>query len=157
MDLKVNDLKSYDRKSSKNLSEKYFNDNISKQAKNQLADIDDQDDKMFNLLLKKINKFQNENKTLREQNKKLQDEHIKLQILLKSAQKDVESSKEKYKLLIDNNKSLLDVLKSKLTYFKLNEAGHSEETLNHINLVEERILVESSHINNGLLHLKNHI
>ena len=112
---------------------------------------------MFNLLLKNINKFQNENKTLREQNKKLQDEHIKLQILLKSAQKDVESSKEKYKLLIDNNKSLLDVLKSKLTYFKLNEAGHSEETLNHINLVEERILVESSHINNGLLHLKNHI
>ena len=49
------------------------------------------------------------------------------------------------------------MLKSKLIYFKLNEAGHSEETLNHINLVEERILVESSHINNGLLHLKNHI
>ena len=74
MDLKVNDLKGYDQKLSRNLSEKHLKDNISKQTKNQLADIDDQDDKMLNSLLKNINKFQKENKTLREQNKKLQIE-----------------------------------------------------------------------------------
>ena len=68
MDLKVSDLKSNDRKLRTNLAEKCLNDNISKQAKNQLADIDDQDNKMFNFLLKNVNKFQKENKMLREQN-----------------------------------------------------------------------------------------
>ena len=57
IDLKIPDFKSYDQNLSKNLSVKHFNDNISKQAKNQLADINDQDDKMLNLLLKNINKF----------------------------------------------------------------------------------------------------
>ena len=67
------------------MSEEYLTDNISKQAKNQLADINDQDDKMFNLLLTNINKFQKENKTLRELNKKLRIELNNLQILLKNA------------------------------------------------------------------------
>ena len=156
MDLKVTDLKIYDRKLSKNLSEKYLNDSLSKLAENQLADINDQDDKIFNSLLKNIRKFQKENKSLREQNKKLQIELKSLQILLKNAQKDVERSKEKYKLLNGNNKSLLDVLKNKLTYFKLNEAGHSEETQKHISLVQKRILIDSTYINNGLLKFNNY-
>ena len=140
----------------KTLYEKHLNDDISNHAKNQLADIDDQDDKMFNLLLKNINKFQKENKTLREQNKKLRIELKSLQILLKNAQKNVERSKEKYKLLNGNNKSLSDALKNKLTYFKLNEAGHSEETQKHISLVQKRILIDSTYINNGLLKFNNY-
>ena len=99
MDIKVSDIKSNDKLST-NLNKKCLNENISKQAKNQLADIDDQDNKMLNVLLKNINKFQKENQTLREQNKKLRTELKSLQILLKNAQKDVESSKKKYKLLI---------------------------------------------------------
>ena len=149
-------MKSYDRKLGKTLYEKHLNDDISNHAKNQLADIDDQDDKMFNLLLKNMNKFQIENKTLREQNKKLRIELKSLQILLKNAQKNVERSKEKYKLLNGNNKSLSDALKNKLTYFKLNEAGHSEETQKHISLVEKRILIDSTYINNGLLKFNNY-
>ena len=55
-----------------------------------------------------------------------------------------------------NNKSLSDALKNKLTYFKLNEAGHSEETQKHISLVEKRILIDSTYINNGLLKFNNY-
>ena len=139
MDLKVNELKSFDRKLSKNLSGKYLNDGLSKLAKNQLADIEDQDNRMFNSLLKNVNKFQKENQTLREQNKKLRIELKKMQVLVKNVQKDHESLKEKNKLLNGNNKSLLDALKNKLTYFKLDEAGHSEETQKHISLVEKTI------------------
>ena len=138
MDLKVNELKSFDRKLSKNLSGKYLNDGLSKLAKNQLADIEDQDNRMFNSLLKNVNKFQKENKTLREQNKNLRIELERIKFLLKNAQKDVESSKEKYKLLIDNNKSLLNVLKNKLTNFKLDKAGHSEETQKHISFIRKK-------------------
>ena len=156
MDFKVTDLKGYDRILSKNLSEKYLNDSLSKHAKNQLADIDDQDDKMLNLLLKKISKFKKENKTLREQNKKLQIELKSLQILLKKSQKDVERSRENYKVLESVNKSLTDTLKNKLTSHKLNEAGHSEETRKHISLVEKTILINSNYINNGLLSLNSY-
>ena len=153
MGFKVTDLKYYDRILSKNLSEKYLNDSLSKHAKNQLADIDDQDDKMLNSLLKNISKFQKENQTLREQNKNLQIELKSLQYLLKNAQKDVERSKENYKLLKSVNKRLLDALKNSITYYKLNEADNSNETQQNINLVEERILVDSTHRNNGLLSL----
>ena len=139
MDIKVSDLKSNDQKLSTNLIEKCLNENISKHANNKLADIDDQDNKMFNLLLKNVNKFQKENQTLREQNKKLRIELKKMQVLVKNVQKDHESLKEKNKLLNGNNKSLLDALKNKLTYFKLDEAGHSEETQKHISLVEKTI------------------
>ena len=155
MDLKVTDLKSYDRELSKNLIENYLNESISKQAKNQLANIDDQDDKMLNLLLKSISKFHKEIKTLREQNKKLRIELNNLQILLKNTQKDVERSKEKYKLLNGINKGLSYALKNSITYNKLTEEDHSEETLEHISLVEERILVDSTQRNNGLLKFNN--
>ena len=103
MDIKVSDIKSNDKLST-NLSEKCLNENISKQAKNQLADIDDQDNKMFNLLLKNVNKFQ----------------------------------------------------KFKLTYFKLDEAGHSEETQKHLSLVEKTILINSTYRHNGLLNLNSY-
>ena len=156
MDLKVTDLKSYDRKLSKNLSEKYFNDNISKHAKNQLADINDQDEKMLNLLLKNVNKFQKENKMLREQNHNLRIDLKSLQFLLKNAQKDVERLKEGYKLLNDNDEILSDALKNKLTYFKFNEAGHSEEIQKYISLEEKRILIDSTYLNNGLLNLNSY-
>ena len=156
MDIKVSDLKSNDRKLSKNLSEKCLYDNISKQAKNQLADINDQDDKMLNLLLKNINKFQKENKTLREQNKKLQIELKNLQILLKNAQKDVERSKENYKLLNGINKGVSYALKNSIKYYKFNEADHSKETLKYINSVEENHLIDSTDRNNGLLNFNNH-
>ena len=138
------------------MSKKCLYDNISKQAKNKLADINDQDDKMFNSLLKNINKFQKENETLREQNKKLQIKLKSLQISLKNAQKDVERSKKKYKLLNDINKSFSDALKNSLTSNKLNEAGHSEETLKYISLVEKRILLDSTYINNGLFNLNSY-
>ena len=153
MDLKVSDLKSNDRKLSKNLSGKYLNDGLSKQTKNQLADIEDQDNKMFILLLKNISKLQKENQTLREQNKKLRIELKSLQILLKNAQKEVERSKENYKVLESVNKSFSDALKNSLTSYKLNEANNSEETQKHISLVEERILIDSLHIIKGLLNL----
>ena len=156
MDIKVSDLKSNDRKLSKNLSEKCLNENISKQAKNQLADIDDQDNKMLNFLLKNIKKFQKENQTLREQNKKLRIELKSLQILLKNAQKEVERSKENYKVLESVNKSFSDALKNSLTSYKLNEADNSEETQKHISLVEERILIDSLHIIKGLLNLNSY-
>ena len=138
------------------MSEKYFNDNISKHAKNQLADINDQDDKMFNLLLKNINKFQKENETLREQNKKLQIELKNLQNLLKNAQKDVERSKENYKLMNGINKGLTYALKNSITYYKFNDTDHSKETLKHINSVQEKNLIDSTDRNNGLLNLNNH-
>ena len=137
------------------MSKKFLNDNISKQAKNQLADIDDQDDKMFNSLLKNTRKFQKENKTLKEQNKKLRIELKSLQILLKNAQKDVERLKEKYKSLNGINKSFSDSLKNSITYYKLNRSDQCKETLNHINLVEERTLIESAHRIKGLLNLNN--
>ena len=54
---------------------------------------------MFNSLLKNISKFQKENKMLREQNENMQTELKRIQVLLLNAQKDVERSKEKYKLL----------------------------------------------------------
>ena len=54
------------------------------------------------------------------------------------------------------NKSLLEELKNKLTYYKFNEEDFSEETLKHISLVEKRISVGSTHRNNGLLSLDNH-
>ena len=151
MDLKVPDLKNYDWNLSKNLCEKHLNDNKSKQTKNQLADIDNQDEKMLNLLLKNVNKFQKENKTLREQNHNLRIDLKSLQFLLKNAQKDVERLKEGYKLLNDNDEILSDALKNKLTYFKFNEAGRSEETKKHISLVEKRIFIDSTYLNNGLL------
>ena len=154
MDLKVPDLKNYDRSLSKNLCEKHLNDNITELEKNQLADIDDQDKKIINSLLKNISKFRKENKNLREQNKNMQVELKSLQILIKCAQKDIERSKEEYKLLNGNNKSFSDALKNGLTSYKLNEADLSEETLKQISLVEERIF--DTHENNGLFKLDNH-
>ena len=111
---------------------------------------------MFNLLLKNISKFQKENETLREQNKKLRIELKRLKVSLQNAQKDTERLKEKYNVLKKLNKSFSDALKNSLTSYKLKEADQSEETLKHINLVEERILVDSTHISNGLLYLNNH-
>ena len=108
---------------------------------------------MFNSLLKNINKFQTENETLREQNKELIFELKSLQILLKSAQKDVERSKEKYKLLKSINKSLSDALENSITYFKLDETDTSEKTQKHMSLVEERLLIDSKQRNNGLINL----
>ena len=106
--------------------------------------------------MKNINKFQKENQTLREQNKKLRIELKSLQILLKNAQKEVERSKENYKVLESVNKSFLDALKNSLTSYKLNEADNSEETQKHISLVEERILIDSLHIIKGLLNLNSY-
>ena len=111
---------------------------------------------MFNLLLKTVNKFQKENKTLRKQNKNLRIELERIQVLLLNAQKDVEYLKENYKLLKSNNKSLSDALKNSITYFKLDEADYSKETLQHAKLVEERILIDSTHRKNGLLYLNSH-
>ena len=156
MDLKVPDSINYDRSLSKNLCEKHLNDNITELEKNQLADIDDQDKKIINSLLKNISKFRKENKTLRKKNKNLRIELNSLQNSLKNAQKDLERSKEKYKLLNDINKSFSDALKNSLTSHKLNEAGHSEETLKHISLVEKRILIDSTYINHGLLNLNSY-
>ena len=111
---------------------------------------------MFNLLLKNINKFQKENETLREQNKKLRIELESLQILLKNAQKDVERSKENYKLMNGINKGLTYALKNSITYYKFNEADYSKEKLKHISSVEEKKLIDSTYRNNGLLNFNNH-
>ena len=97
------------------MSEKHLNDSISKHAKNQLADIDDQDNKMFNSLLKNVNKFEKQNKILREQNKNLRIELERIQVLLQNAQKDTERLKEKYNVLKSQNKSFSDALKYSLT------------------------------------------
>ena len=156
IDLKVPDFKSYDQKLSKNLSEKFLIDSLSKKAKSQLADIHHQDNKIFDSLLKNLSKFQKETKMLREQNETMKVELKIIQVLLQNAQKDVERSKENYKSLNSINKSLLEELKNKLTYYKFNEEDFSEETLKHISLVEERISVGSTHRNNGLLSLDNH-
>ena len=80
----------------------------------------------------------------------------RLKVSLQNAQKDTERLKEKYNVLKKLNKSFSDALKNSLTSYKLKEADQSEETLNNINLVEERILVDSTHISNGLLYLNDH-
>ena len=77
-----------------------------------------------------------------------------MQVVLQNVQKDVERSKEKYKLLNGLNKSFSDALQNSLTSYKLNEADLFQETLKHKSLVEERIL--GTHENNGLLNLDNH-
>ena len=77
-----------------------------------------------------------------------------MQVVLQNVQKDVERSKEKYKLLNGLNKSFSDALQNSLTSYKLNEADLFQETLKHKSLVEERIL--GTHENNGLLKLDNH-
>ena len=76
--------------------------------------------------------------------------------MLKDDKKDVERLKEGYKLLNDNDEILSDALKNKLTYFKFNEAGHSEEIQKYISLVEKRILIDSTYLNNGLLNLNSY-
>ena len=77
-----------------------------------------------------------------------------MQVVLQNVQKDVECSKENYKLLNGINKSFSEALKNSLTSYKLNEADLSEEKLKHKSLVEEKIF--STHKNNGLLKLDNH-
>ena len=111
---------------------------------------------MFNSLLKKLSQFQKESKILREQNKNLQNELQRLQVLLQNALKDVEYSRESYKTLQSVNKSLSSALKNSIKIFKLDEADHSEETQKHLNLIEESLLLNSTHRNNGLFNLINY-
>ena len=81
----------------------------------------DNETKLNDLLLKKINEFIKANEVLTEINKSSQIELNRLKTSMKNSQKYLELWKENYRLLQLNNKNLLDNLQN------YNDVDYSEE------------------------------
>ena len=120
-DSENNKLQTSDEKLNKNPPYKYVNNGFSNEIEQQLEEMHDNENKINDLLLKKINEFIKENKLLTEINKSSQIELNRLKTSMKNSQKYLELWKENYRLLQLNNKNLLDNLQN------YNDVDYSEE------------------------------
>ena len=114
-------LHTLDDKPNKSPPDKYVNKGFSSEIEQQLEELNDYENKINGLLLKKITEFIKQNKVLTDINNTSLIELESLKNSFQKAQKDVEILKENYEMLQSTNKDLLD----KLENFN-NDDNHSE-------------------------------
>ena len=105
-------------------TDEYLNNGFSNEIEEKLGEINNYDDKINDLLLKKITLFIKENKELAEISKSSQIDLNRVKTSMKNVLKDVEYWKEKYRILQLKNKDLLVKLQNTN---KLNNNDHSVE------------------------------
>ena len=106
---------------------KYVSKGFSNEIEQQLEEILDYENKINDLLLKKITEFITENKALTEVNKNSQIQLKTLQISMRNAQKDAENWQEEYKIFQLKNKDMLAKLQNDKKLTKSNVVDYFEE------------------------------
>ena len=111
---------------------KYVYKGFSNDIEEQLEEIHDNENKINDLLLKKITEFINENKVLTKTNKSSQIKLNNVKTSMKNAQRYLEFWKDYYRLLQLNNKNLLDKIP------KNNDVDYSEKSPKHKRKLESK-------------------
>ena len=130
-------LRDVDDKPDKRSYKKLVNKRISNNIEMQLEKLNVYDKTIYELMLKKVFEFQNENKMLTEKN---QRSHINLKSLktcLSNVQSDVENWKNNYKILQLKNKNLLAKLLSTTKVLETNDSDLSENLRSKSKLTEK--------------------
>ena len=140
-------MQTLDDKLNKNLPDQYVNNGFSNEIEQKLEEIHDNENKINDLLLKKITEFINENKVLTKINKSSQIKLNNVKTSMKNAQRYLEFWKEYYRLLQLNNKNLLDKLPNN------NDVDYSEKLPKHMRKLnsENNISSRSDFAIEGLL------
>ena len=125
-------------------SDDYFNKRFSNEYEEKVKEINNYENKINDLLLKKITEFVKENKVLTKENKSSQTELKRLQSSMKNARKEAENWEGNYKVLQLKNKDLFVKLQNTKRLIKDNQVDYSEE----LPRKTIRLINEKNHLNN---------